>query len=157
MSLNRTEASYRRLAIEGASPIGLLVALFDILIADLRKAAIALHNNDIETRCREYNHALLVIGQLESWVDTKRGGESAQVLRRFYAHLRAKMMEAAVTKSAKVLETQIDGVVHVRTAWQKLDTGPMEPQPMPREQPGTQPPRPALEMSMERIPFSQSG
>jgi len=31
------------------------------------------------------------------------------------------MMEAAGTKSAKLLETQIDMILHVRSAWQQLD------------------------------------
>ena len=34
------------------------------------------------------------------------------------------MMEAAVSKSAKLLETQIEMILHVRSAWQKLDAGP---------------------------------
>ncbi len=159
MSLSRTELSYRRMAIEGASPIGLLIALLDILVSDLRRAATALHNNDIETRCRELNHAALALGQLESWVDTRKGGEAAQVLIRFYAQIRAKMMEAAVTKSAKVLETQIARILHVRTAWQNLDVA-IEPPPKPNEHLIPQmaaPRRPQHELQTERIPFSQSG
>jgi len=78
--------------------------------------------NDIETRCRELNHAILVLGQLDSWVDIKNGGESAQALARFYAYLRAKMMEAMGTKSARLLEAQIAMILHVRSAWHNLDT-----------------------------------
>ena len=116
-----TELSYRKSAIEGASTIGLMIVLFDTLAGDLRRAAVALHNNDIQTRCNELNHATLVLGQLESWVDLKNGGESAQTLSRFYAYLRAKMMEAAGSKSAALLETQIEMILHVRSAWQQLD------------------------------------
>jgi flagellar protein FliS len=121
MSLSQTELSYRRSAIEGASPIGLMIALFDTLVGDFRRAAAALRKNDIETRCRELNHAALVLGQLESWIDLKNGGESAQILSRFYAYLRAKMMEAAGSKSARLLESQIDMILHVRSTWQQLD------------------------------------
>ncbi|MGD0941539.1 MAG: flagellar export chaperone FliS [Terracidiphilus sp.] len=119
-----TELSYRKSAIEGASTIGLMIALFDTLAGDLRRAAVALHNNDIQTRCNELNHATLVLAQLESWLDLKNGGESAQTLSRFYAYLRAKMIEASISKSAKVLEAQIDMILHVRSAWQQLDTSP---------------------------------
>lgn len=119
-----TELSYRKSAIEGASTIGLMIALFDTLAGDLRRAAVALHNNDIQTRCNELNHAALVLGQLESWLDMENGGESARTLSRFYAYLRAKMIEAAASKSGKILETQIDMILHVRTAWQQLDSPP---------------------------------
>lgn len=116
--------SYRRSAIQGASRIGLMIALFDQLASDLRRASAALRNNDIETRCKELNHALLVTGQLQNWVDVKNGGESAQTLSSFYAYLRAKILEAAATKSAKLLEMQIDMILLVRSSWQQLDTPP---------------------------------
>jgi len=160
MSRHRMELSYRVLAIECASPIGLLVALLDQLVSDLRRAASALHKNDIETRCRELNHALLVVAQLESWIDRKNGGETAQLLARFYAMIRAKMMEASIKKSAEVLEKQIGEILHVRTSWQKLDTGPAESAESPSEPVMPQaytPLRPAPDMEMERIPFSQTG
>ncbi len=131
--MNTTEMSYRRLAIQGASPIGLMIALFDRLAGDLRRAAAALHINDIETRCKELNHAALVLGQLESWVDVKNGGESAQTLCRFYAYLRAKMFEAAGKKSAKLLEMQIDMILLVRTSWQQLDIPPPQASEIPPE------------------------
>jgi flagellar protein FliS len=160
MKLSETELSYRRSAIEGASIIGLMIVLFDTLVGDLRRAAAALRNNDIETRCAELNHAALVLGQLNEWVDLENGGESARTLDRFYAYLRAKMMEAAVTKSAALLETQIDMISHVRSAWQKLDVGPIQMPAKPGEDLAQElgiSPKSAPEAKVERIPFSQSG
>jgi flagellar biosynthetic protein FliS len=160
VSRNRTEVSYRRLAVEGASPIGLLVALIDQLISDLRQAATALHNNDIEVRCRELNHAALVVGQLESWVDRKNGGDNAELLLRFYSMIRAKMMEASIKKSAQVIEKLIEEIARVRTSWQKLDTVPVDHTHKPSEHDSPQayaPLQPAAGMASERIPFSQTG
>ena len=154
-----TELSYRKSAIEGASTIGLMIALFDTLAGDLRRATAALRKNDIEARCRELNHAALVIGQLESWIDLKNGGESAQTLARFYAYLRAKMMEAAGTKSAKLLETQIDMILHVRSAWQQLDAPPLQASESPDLSPAEATARSyssLAESTQERVPFSQS-
>ena len=159
MTLTETGMSYRRSAIEGASTIGLMIALFDTLAGDLRRAAAAMRANDIETRCRELNHAAQVLGQLESWLDLKNGGEPAQALARFYAYLRAKMMEAAVTKSSKLRETQIEMVLHVRTSWQQLDGSPLR---APDSDAGMQVDQPESSTvqspltNAERIPFSQS-
>jgi flagellar protein FliS len=154
-----TELSYRKSAIGGASTIGLIIVLFDTLAGDLRRSANAIRNNDIETRCNELNHAALVLGQLESWVDLKNGGDSAQTLSRFYAYLRSKMMEAAGSKSAKLLESQIEMILHVRAAWQQLDALPPlateRLEGVPAKQayvPYTQEP----EIEPERTPFSQS-
>jgi len=119
-----TELSYRKTSIAGASPIGLMIVLFDTLAGDLRRAAVAIRNKDIEKRCKELNHAVLVIGQLESWLDLKSGGEPARNLSRFYAYLRAKMMEASVKQSAEVLDAQIEMILQVRCTWQKYDSMP---------------------------------
>ena len=158
MTLTETGLSYRKSAIEGASPIGLMIALFDTLVGDFRRAATALRKNDIESRCRELNHAALVLGQLENWVDLKNGGESAETLARFYAYLRAKMMEAAVAKSASILEMQIDMILHVRTAWQQLDASaqPPEKQLGASSEKAGSPYGTASGAEVERVPFSQS-
>jgi len=116
-----TGLSYRRTAIEGASPIGLVIALYDTLWGNLRRAAEALRAHDIEVRCNELNHAMLVLGQLESWVAPENGGELAASLNQFYRYLRAKTMEASATRSAKTLEDLMDLVLHVRSAWQQKD------------------------------------
>jgi flagellar protein FliS len=153
-----TELSYRRSAIAGASSIGLIIALFDTLAGDFHRAAGALRKNDIEARCKELNHAALVLGQLESWVDLKNGGESAETLSRFYAYLRSKMMEAGATKSVSVLESLIEMILHVRSAWQQLDTLP----PQAAEEPGGVPMRQTSSFytamsgaDSDRVSFSQ--
>jgi flagellar protein FliS len=160
MKLTETQRSYQMSAIQGASSIGLMIVLFDRLAVDLRRAAAALRENDIETRCRDLDHASMVIGQLQSWLDPEKGGESAQTLTRFYACLRAKMMEAAVSSSAEILETQIDMIMDVRSAWQNLDIAPLEAAEMTAGAPAHQNSAPSelvSETKVERIPFSQSG
>ena len=151
MKPGETELSYRKSAIEGASPIGLMIVLFDTLVRDLRSAALALRRDDIESRCRHLSHAYLVLGQLESWLDLERGGEAAKTLTVFYAQVRSKMMEAGVRKSAEVLDAQIEAVVKVIVAWRHLDSATevvVEPSLLIREL--------VQESKVDRIPFSQS-
>jgi flagellin-specific chaperone FliS len=56
--MSPTEMAYRKTAVGGASGFGLLIALYDTLAGDLRRAADAERANDIEngagkrtTRC----------------------------------------------------------------------------------------------------------
>jgi flagellar protein FliS len=122
MRSNEIQLSYRSSAIEGASPIGLVVVLYDRLVIDIRAAAAAIRADDIERRCRELNHAAWILGQLEDWIDRSNGGELAENLSTFYSHLRAKLTQAAVTKSASLLEEQIELISQVRSAWQQRDS-----------------------------------
>jgi flagellar protein FliS len=110
----------------GASPIGLMIALFDRLAVDLRRAADAIRQGDVETRCDEINHGFLVLAQLESWLDHEKGGEPARQLAKFYSYTRAQMMRASVTQSSNLLEEQIETLLHIRTSWQQMDSKPAQ-------------------------------
>jgi flagellar biosynthetic protein FliS len=134
--MNPTELAYRKTAVEGASGFGLLIALYDTLAGNLRRAAEAQRNNDIEKRCQEINHALLVIGYLEDWIDRGSEGELAQKLVAFYATMRKKLIEAQARKSPEMLEEQMELVLTIRGTWQDLETrasnaleAPQRPQP----------------------------
>jgi|HubBroStandDraft_1064217.scaffolds.fasta_scaffold15711_2 flagellar biosynthetic protein FliS len=119
--MSPTEMAYRKTALGGASGFGLLIALYDTLAGDLRRAAEAERCNDLETRCLQVNHALQVIGYLEDWVERGPGGELAQQLMAFYASLRRKMIEAQAKRSAGILEQQMVEVLKVRGIWQGLE------------------------------------
>lgn len=157
--MTTTESTYRNSSISGASPIGLMIALFDRLVADLQRASAAIRRGDIEGRCAELNHAALIVGRLESWLDVESGGEPARDLARFYAHLRAKMLAASAQQSAEILESEIGLILHVRSAWQQLDL--MPPQELNQlvgvpAQRANAAYAPVSESMAERIPFSQS-
>lgn len=120
--MSAMELAYRKTATQGASGFGLLVALYDTLAGDLRRAAEAERSNNIEKRCREVNHALLVIAHLEDWIGRGGGGELAEQLIAFYASLRRKMLEAQARRSAEALEQQMVLVLDVRRTWHELET-----------------------------------
>lgn len=119
--MNPTELAYRRTAVEGASGFGLLIALYDTLVGNLRRAIDAQRSNDIQKRCQELNHALLVIGYLEDWIDRESGGELAQKLIAFYSNLRAKLIEAQAKNSAEILEHEMSVILAIRGTWQDLE------------------------------------
>lgn len=119
--MNAMELAYRKTATEGASGFGLLIALYDTLAGDLRRAADAERSNNIEQRCKEVNHALLVTAHLEDWVHRGGGGELAEQLLAFYASLRRLMIEAQAKRSAMMLEQQMTLVLSVRRTWHELE------------------------------------
>ena len=66
---------YRKRAVEGTSPVGLVVMLYAAIVTSLLRAQDAIKKNDIERRVSELNHVLQVIGQLQGTLDFERGGE----------------------------------------------------------------------------------
>jgi flagellar biosynthetic protein FliS len=101
--------------------LGLLISLFDTLAGNLRRAGKAQREDDIERRCREVRHALLVIGHLENWVEQGTGGVLAQELAAFYSSLRRKVIEAEAANSAEILEKQMFRVLELREHWQQIE------------------------------------
>ena len=120
--------SYREAAVQGASPVRLVVLLYEQAIEDLRRALAAHVRRDIEVRTREIKHALLVISHLQSSLDKDRGGKVAVNLERFYNLLRAGLLEAQCQQSTASLEKHLSLLIQVREAW--CDVEQVEREPM---------------------------
>lgn len=115
--------SYRETAVRGASPVRLVILLYDQAIDDLRRAHAAQLRGDIEQRAREVDHAILVIGHLQATLDKGQGGEVARNLDLFYDRMRQALVEAQCQQSAAAFEMRISDLMTVRDAWDQIDRG----------------------------------
>lgn len=131
-----TELAYRQTAVQGASGFGLLIALYDTIAANLLRAADAQRAGDIETRCGQVSHALLVLGYLEDWVEPGADGDLAKELLAFYSNLRSALLRAEAKQSAELIEQNVAALLKVRKTWQELEY--REPTPTPLELAGGQ-------------------
>jgi flagellar secretion chaperone FliS len=120
--MNPVELTYRKTAAAtGASGLGLLIGLYDTLAGSLHRAAEAERRNDLERRCREINHALMVLGFLEDRITRGEGGTLAQQLTAIYASIRRKVIQAQAERSAELLEQQMTLILRIREQWQALE------------------------------------
>lgn len=123
-----SDLTYRKTAIEGESGLGLLIALFDTLVGDLRRAAQAERDGNISKRAQEANHALLVIAHLEECVAQSEGGELSRKLTAFYIGLKRQIINAQAKRSAVLLEKLMADVLAVRAYWDQANV-PATPMP----------------------------
>lgn len=119
--MSSMELMYRKTASAGLDGLGLLIALYDTLAGDLRRAAEAERRNDIAGRCREASHALVVIGHLEHWLERGSGGELAETLKSFYASLRRNIIVAQAKRSPTIFEEQMAQVLKLRAELQNME------------------------------------
>jgi flagellar protein FliS len=124
MSTSTAQDNYLRSAVESASPIGLTIMLYDRLVTDLRVAVEAIRNSDIEKRCAQINHALLVLNALEGQVDPEHGGDTAARLTQFYGVVRNQCVIAQTQNAPEILEKQIELILQVREAWHQVESRP---------------------------------
>jgi len=127
--------SYRETAVAGATPVRLVVLLYEQAIEDLRRAVAAQEKKDIESRTREINHAILVIGHLQATLDKERGGNVSDDLERFYQHVLAGLLDAQARQSAAGLEKQISHLMEIRDAWCEVERQVALPAPTQFQEP----------------------
>jgi flagellar protein FliS len=118
---NDPTSSYQQASVCGASPIGQVVALYDTILRDFGRALAAVRAGDIETRVFELNHAIVVIGYLQSTVDHERGGDPAQHFERFYSVTRGLVVEANFKAKTEPIEKLIELYSGVRQAWYQVE------------------------------------
>lgn len=124
--MSPSEYMYRQTAAASADGLGLMIALYDTLAGDLRRASDAERSDNIGERCRQANHALLVIGFLEDQVNKGSDGELSRSLTAFYGRLRRRIVESQAKRLPEILDQEMEQVLKIRATWQKLVT-PKEP------------------------------
>lgn len=132
MARNQTERTYLTAAVQNATAAGLVVILFDLLMADLKDAIAAIERKAVEELADKIKHAFLVLQQLDGSLDMEHGGQAAKHFSGFYAAIRCKVLEGQIKSSPEILRRQIELLFEVRQAWQQIDQpnlGMKEPQP----------------------------
>lgn len=119
MTYNATD--YLHQAAAGASSVGLVILLYDRLVADLTRAIAAMEHGDVERRVPEINHAFLILGQLEGSLDSSQAPDAARTQALFYQVARNRILEAHIKSDRQMLEEQIKLFNDVRAAWEQVD------------------------------------
>lgn len=112
---------YRKRAVEGASPVGLVVLLYGGAVTSLMRAISAVEANNIEKRVHELNKVLAILAELQGTLDFEKGGAVAVQLEKYYIVLRAQVLEASIKNSKSILEDLVKNVSGVKEAWQQVE------------------------------------
>ena len=116
--------------LEGASPVDLVVALYDGVIRFLYSACDAVEHGDTDGRRAASKRALDIILHLQSRLRMDIGGAPAQALSEFYAATFAQIVQASQSASRQKFQHAIECVRNVRDAWRQVAADPAaNPQP----------------------------
>jgi flagellar secretion chaperone FliS len=126
--MTNAKKAYREDAVRGATPIGLVVLLYEQAIQDLQRALAAIKQNDVEKRTRELNHAMRVLGQLQGSLNKNEGGVIAANLERFYQTAVASLLTAQIQVSPEIIRRRIGDLLELREAWLETERRLAQPQ-----------------------------
>jgi flagellar protein FliS len=122
-------ATYQEHSLDGASPVDLVVALYDGIIRFLYVAIAAVERGDIRGRRVAVKRALAILIHLQARLRMDIGGRPAQVLSEFYASMFAVTVQASLGASVQRFEEVIGCVRSIRDAWKQVaaETAPAPP------------------------------
>ena len=112
--------NYQEHVLDGASPVDLVVALYDGIIRFLYSAIAAVERGDINGRRIAVKRALAILIHLQARLRMDIGGRPAQVLSEFYASMFALILQASVGASVQRFEEVIGCVRNLRDAWKQI-------------------------------------
>jgi flagellar protein FliS len=117
--MTQTEAGryYLESEIRAASSVECVIIMYDMIVADLRKAMDCLRDGDIEGRSAAVKHSLAVLGDLQASLQMETGGEAAQHLNHFYSLARAKILEGQIKCRGQIFEEIVESLQQVRLLW----------------------------------------
>jgi flagellar protein FliS len=116
--------SYQQHALDGASAVDLVVALYDGILRFLYAAASAVERGDAEARRTAVKRALDIIIHLQARLRMDVGGRPAEVLSEFYASVFAQILQASQSASRQKFDHAIECVKNVRDAWRQVAKDP---------------------------------
>ncbi len=123
--------SYREHALDGASAVDLVVALYDGMIRFLYAAMEGVDRRDEEGRRVAVKRVLDIIIHLQARLRMDVGGRPAQALSEFYSSIFAQILQASQAASKEKFEHAIECVRTVRDAWRQVAVDPeVNPAPL---------------------------
>ena len=141
-------STYRQQSVQGATPLEMVVMLYDGAVTALQCAIAAMEAKDIEKKCKHLGRLDGIIAQLEGTLDFEHGGQVAETLKLFYTHARSQSMKANIENSKETLNSLVQQFSTVREAWEQI----ARPSPSTATAPPI--PRPHLDPYQESEPPS---
>ncbi len=112
--------SYKDHMLDGASPVDLVVALYDGIIRFLYDAIDAVEHGDITARRAAVKRALAIVIHLQARLRMDVGGRPAQLLAEFYASIFALILQASAAADARRFDRAIACALEMRNAWRQI-------------------------------------
>jgi flagellar protein FliS len=111
--------AYRQAAVLSASPVQLVVELYDAACRFLRRGATAMGDREIETAHNALQRAEQIISHLNEVIDDDQGEVSAN-LHALYAFCMTHLNEARITQDPSKVEDVLGLLRGLRDAWQQV-------------------------------------
>jgi flagellar protein FliS len=116
--------SYRKVAIQTASPAHMVLMLYDGAISFMERALMGFNHKDPLEFNQTINNNVLraqaIIHEMNARLDMERGGEISDNFRRLYNYFNLRLQQANLKKKKEPLEEVLGHVRGLRESWAEM-------------------------------------
>ena len=120
MSRTHGAQSYLQTDVQSATPLTLVVRLYDAAVRSAATAHDAMVRGDIPARRTAINRLMDIIAELQNTLDLERGGKIAEDLDNLYNWVTSRLLDAVVQQSARPIDDTVRVLEPLRDAWQTI-------------------------------------
>jgi flagellar protein FliS len=117
LAYGRIAHEYRKNAVNGASPLQLVIMLYDGALKFMEGGRHAIAHNDLVKQNDQLQRAQKVIMELMSCLDMEKGGEVAKNLLSLYTYVLNELVKANVEDSADRVDRCMKVMRDLRESW----------------------------------------
>lgn len=120
MASGRFAHEYRKNAVNGASPLQLVVMLYDGALRFMEAGKHAMAHRDIPKQNESLQHAQKILLELMACLDMESGGEIARNLMSLYTYVVNELIEANVADKPEGIDRSIRVMSDLRESWVQI-------------------------------------
>jgi flagellar protein FliS len=121
MSYNKGAQAYRQNAVMGASPIQLVIMLYDGALRFIEEGKRAMADKDFDTKNTKFQRAQKIVMELISTLDIRNGGEVATNLLSLYTFVLNELVEGNVSDKEVHIDNAYRTMSELRESWVELE------------------------------------
>lgn len=113
---------YAQSSVLEASPLQLVIALYEGAISAAEQAKSALASGEDFARSRSITKAVSILAELMCSLDHEKGGEISANLKRLYSYMQQRLLLAHATKSAEPMTEVVGLLSSLLESWRQLSS-----------------------------------
>ena len=113
---------YAQSSLLEASPVQLVIALYEGAITATEQAKAALASREDMVRSRSITKAVSILAELMCSLDHEKGGEMSANLKRLYSYMQQRLLFAHAMKSAEPMNEVVGLLSSVLESWRQVSS-----------------------------------
>lgn len=112
---------YQKSAVNGASPLQLVIMLYDGAIRFMEAGKYGIEHQDLELQNKNLQKAQKIVMELMSCIDMDKGGDVAKNLLALYTYILNELVEANVGDRIEPVDRCIRILCNLRESWVEVE------------------------------------